>query len=133
MEAEGDAKAAIELFGKLRARHSTPPDAIVYTALLNACEKGGRWDYGLAVFDEVMSAGTVAPTLQLYTVAIRLCNKGGYVSSHAWLTLPLTDGFFCNPDKRRATNGSNGSHCMCLMTLVVSSFANVGCGSARWG
>ena len=51
--AEGDAKAAIELFAALREKHTLPPDAIVYSALLNACEKGGRWDYGLAVFDEV--------------------------------------------------------------------------------
>ena len=39
---------AQELFELMHAQHCTP-DVVTYTALISACDRGGRWDLALQV------------------------------------------------------------------------------------
>ena len=52
------------------------PDVISYSAAISACEKGGRWEQALEVFDEMRSRG-VEPNVITYTSAMSACVKSG--------------------------------------------------------
>ena len=52
------------------------PDDVVYNAIISACEKGGRWQRALALF-QTMPEQRLVPDVVGYGAIISACEKGG--------------------------------------------------------
>ena len=52
------------------------PNIITYNSLISACEKAGRLDQALAVFDKLLASG-LDPDVITYSALISACEKVG--------------------------------------------------------
>lgn len=52
------------------------PNLITYSALISACEKGGKPEQALELFEAMLRRGVV-PELITYNALISACEKGG--------------------------------------------------------
>ena len=66
---------ALQCLDKLKAAGAAP-NAITYSALISACEKGGQTQMAVQYFNEMKAAG-VAPNVITYSALISACEKGG--------------------------------------------------------
>ena len=51
-------------------------DAISYSAVISACEKGGQWEQALTLF-QAMPKAKISPNVVSYSAGISACEKGG--------------------------------------------------------
>jgi len=65
---------ALELLDDMR-RRSVPPNTSVYTALINACDKGKQQERAMELFDE-MKAQKCTPNAVTYNSLISACGRG---------------------------------------------------------
>ena len=50
---QGRWREAMRLYKRMTSNHQIPADVVTFSALINACGRGGRTDVGLALWEEM--------------------------------------------------------------------------------
>lgn len=89
----GKGKQALELFNELVASGMTP-NGVTFLSVLSACVHGGLVNEGQSVFEKLLMAHNIEPTMEHYGCMVHLLGRAG----HFFEALELIKSMPMNPD-----------------------------------
>ena len=80
--AQGDANAALKLFGDMLS-NGTRPDHVTFTAVLAACAHSGMVDEAWKIFNEMFLKHGIQPSVEHYACMVGVLSRAGMISEAA--------------------------------------------------